>query len=321
MTLRNTLRLATTPAKRSLKTLMLAGALAIALPSAARAQCGPGDTGACDDGRACTTNDHCEEGLCAGELPAVPASCDWAIVHGNETHDSSTRAANDTTIGGSICGQAIRIQHGTTIDGDVVSTMASSVRIASEVAVSGRVLFPSLQTPMEAGSMLGDCDEAIAGVVPTIKALDSKAFPFTTDAGNVKIASHGDFTITATDTLNVIDFSSLVADDGATITLDGNAIPNATFVLRVNRKLYLHYGSSIVLAGGAAPERVILYGREECRFGREVVGAGTVFCPYDSIRLGQSSQWTGALVGGGDRIELREHVEIIHVPSEVPLLD
>jgi hypothetical protein len=259
------------------------------------------------------------DGECVGRAPAVPAACDWAVVGGNASDDARERAGYRSVIEGSICGQALRIDGGATIDGDVVTTAStgSGIRFGRGTAINGDVV--TGDSGIVTNPLVDDCREAIDSVKPTITTLDSVAFRSTSDQGNVSIPSHGDLTLVATRKLNVLDFSSLVAGDWSTITLDGNSIPDVTFVLRVNRKLYLHFHSSILLAGGAAPERVILYGREECRIGQAVQGAGTVFCPYDSLTLDRDSRWTGAIVGGGDRIELRHDVELTHVPSGIPI--
>jgi hypothetical protein len=134
---------------------------------------------------------------------------------------------------------------------------------------------------------------------------------------DLTVPNRGNHTLLATAQLNVIDFGNLVANDWSTITLDGNSIPGVVFVLRVNRKLLLEFHSSIVLTGGASAERVIVYGREECKIGQNVVGAGTVFCPYDTLKVDHNTVWEGAMVSGGDRIELRHHVELTHVALEV----
>ena len=110
------------------------------------------------------------------------------------------------------------------------------------------------------------------------------------------------------------------ADGNSTITLDGAGIEGVTFVLRVEGKFTMKASSSIVLTNGAEPQRVIVFGKDDCRFARDVTGAGSVFCPNDSIKMDAGTRWTGAIVGGGDRIDLRHHVEITHVPSEVPAL-
>ncbi len=301
-------------AGRRLRRIAVAALLAASCPGLASAACAPGDTGPCDDGRACTTEDRCVSGECVGRTPAVPAACDWAVVGGNASEDARERAGYRSVIGGSICGQALRIDSGATIGGDVVTTASSGsgIRFGRGASVNGDVVTGD-------AALVDDCREAIDSVKPTITTLDSVAFRSTADEGNVSIPSHADYTLVATKKLNVLDFSSLVAGDWSTITLDGNSIPDVTFVLRVNRKLYLHFHSMLLLAGGAVPERVILYGREECRIGQAVQGAGTVFCPYDSLTVDRETTWTGAMVGGGDRIELRHDVELTHVPSGIPI--
>jgi hypothetical protein len=312
-----TLQRNTTTSTRSLNRLLLAAILALALPGIAGADCAPGSTAPCDDGRACTTNDRCVDEVCVGAAPAVTAACDWAVVSINAS-GSRTRVAHDASIDGSVCGQRITID-GASVAGNVVTTTPSgaAIDLRSDASVGGSTVNPTRSDPGEPGTILGDCQDA-AGSVATATAAFTSAFRSSMTAGKVAVAHHGDLTLTATGAVNVIDFDSLVVNESATITIDAGEFPDATFVLRVSGKLSMKAGSSIVLAGGAAPERVILFGQKDCRFARNVTGAGTVFCPHDSIRMDSDTRWTGAIVGGGDRIDLRHHVDLTHVPSEVP---
>jgi hypothetical protein len=281
-------------ATRSLGTLLLTATLAAGLPAHVQAECAT-DT-------------------------ALPATCDWAVVSANPS-GSRTRVAHDAVIDGSICGQNITID-GATVGGDVVTTMpsAASIVLKAEASVGGSVVNPTRSDPIEPGTALGDCAEAADQLGPSTVGLDSSALRSTEAAGDVRIAYHGNLTLTATGPINVIDFGNLTVEESGTITLDGGAIPGVTFVLRVDGRLTMKTASSIVLASGAAPERVILFGKDDCRFARDVTGEGSVFCPNASIRMDAGTRWTGAIVGGGDRIDLRHHVEITHVASEVPAL-
>jgi hypothetical protein len=281
-------------ATRSFGTLLLAAALAGGLPVHAQADC--------------------------STQTALPATCDWAVVSANPS-GSRTRVAHDVVVDGSICGQRITID-GASVSGDVVTTVASaaSVVLKSDASVAGSVVNPTRTHPIEPGTLLGDCAEAAGGFAPSTAGLAASVFRSTESAGDVSIENHGNLTLTATGPINVIDFGRLTVHESGTITLDGDSIPGATFVLRVDGKLTMKTASSIVLAGGAAPERVILFGQDDCRFARDVTGAGSVFCPNASIKMDAGTRWTGAIVGGGDKIDLRHHVEITHVPSEVPAL-
>lgn len=251
---------------------------------------------------------------------ALPATCEWAVVSANAS-GGKTRVAHDVIIDGSICGQRITID-GAAVDGDVVTTVPSgaSVTLKSEPSITGVVVNPTRSNPIEPGTVLGDCADAAAQLGPSTAGLDSPAFRSTEAAGDMNIENHGNLTLTATGPVNVIDFGRLTVEESATITLDGAGIPGVTFVLRVDGRLAMKYDSSIVLANGAAPERVILFGKDDCRFARDVSGAGSVFCPNDSIRMDAGARWIGAIVSGGNRIDLRHHVEITHVPSEIPAL-
>jgi hypothetical protein len=313
-----TLQFDTTASTRSLNRLLMAAMLALAVPGVAGADCAPGSSAPCDDGRACTTTDRCIDGACVGVAPAVPATCDWAVVSINPS-GSRTRVAHHASIDGSVCGQRITIS-GASVAGNVATTTPSGavIDLRSEASVGGTVVNPTRSEPGEPGTVLGDCQDAAGSVAPAGAAFTAPAFRSSMTAGKVSVAHHGDLTLTATGPVNVIDFDSLVVNESATITIDAGAFPDATFVLRVSGDLSMKSASSIVLVGGAAPERVILFGQKECRFARNVTGSGTVFCPNDSIRMDSETRWTGAIVGGGDRIDLRHHVEITHVPSEVP---
>jgi hypothetical protein len=274
--------------------LLLATILAGGLPASAQAEC--------------------------ATASALPATCDWAVVNANES-GGKTRVAHDAVIGGSVCGQRITIDDAS-VDGDVVTTVpsAASVTLKSDPSITGSVMNPTRSSPIEPGTILGDCAEAAEQFGPSTAGLDSPMFRSTEAAGDMSIENHGNLTLTANGPVNVIDFGRLTVEESATITIDGAGIPGVTFVLRVDGKLTMKNASSIVLTNGAAPERVILFGKDDCRFARDVTGAGSVFCPNDSIRMDAGTRWIGAVVGGGNRIDLRHHVEITHVPSEVPAL-
>jgi hypothetical protein len=274
--------------------VLLATTLAGGLPAAAQAEC--------------------------SSATALPATCEWAVVSANAS-GGKTRVAHDVVIDGSICGQRITID-GAAVDGDVVTTVPSgaSVTLKSEPSITGVVVNPTRSNPIEPGTILGDCADAAEQLGPSTAGLDAPAFRSTEVAGDVSIENHGNLTLTANGPVNVIDFGRLTVEESATITLDGAGIPGVTFVLRVDGRLAMKSGSSIVLANGAAAERVILFGKDDCRFARDVTGAGSVFCPNASIRMDAGTRWVGAVVGGGSRIDLRHHVEITHVPSEVPAL-
>lgn len=315
--------------------------------------CAPGDSGPCDDGRDCTSDDRCSDGECAGKESVIPATCHWAMVDGDASGTARTRARNQVNITGSICGQSIRVDGGAAITGNVVTTAASgrgvmfgpAASVDGDIVTAGasingtsrRVRLPGVEeTEVPGGTSMvqdgntgldldatgpnplaEDCQDAIDSIKPSTTLLDSTAFRSTDSMSDLTVPNRGQRTLLATRQINVIDFRNLTANDWSTITLDGNSIPGVVFVLRVNRKLSLEFHSSIVLTGGATAERVVLYGRQECRIGQNVTGAGTVFCPYDTLKVGHSTVWEGAMVSGGDRIELRHHVELNHTALEV----
>jgi len=315
--------------------------------------CAPGDTGACDDGRACTSDDRCSDGACVGKESVIPATCNWALVDGDASGTARTRARNQVSITGSICGQAIRVDGGADITGNVVTTAVSGrgvmfgpgASVDGDIVTAGasingssrRVRLPGVEETEVVGGtsmvqdgdtsldldatgpnpLADDCQDAIDSIKPSTTLLDSTAFRSTDSRSDFTVPNRGNRTLIATRQVNVIDFRNLTANDWSTITLDGNSIPGVVFLLRVNRKLSLEFHSSIVLTGGAAAERVVLYGRQECRIGQNVTGAGTVFCPYDTLKVGHSTTWEGAMISGGDRIELRHRVQLNHVPLEV----
>jgi len=114
----------------------------------------------------------------------------------------------------------------------------------------------------------------------------------------------------------VFDFSRLLSGTDATLTLDGAGNAGSVFVLRVQKKLNLRLRSKIVLSGATVAGNVILYSQAKCRFGNEVTGVGTVFCPNGKLILNPRTQWQGALVGGRRRVELRDSGTLTHVPLQ-----
>lgn len=162
---------------------------------------------------------------------------------------------------------------------------------------------------------VGECQDAIDSIASsTLDLDDDNNLPTAAEYGKQHIKSGGSLTLDATAAVNVFDFDRLTTGKNTTITLNGNSIPDATFILRVSGKIYVRLGSSIVLTNGATPERVIIYGRDLCKFGKLVNGGGTVFCPAGKLKVDQNSVWGGSLISGSRRVDLRHQVNLTHVP-------
>ncbi|MBI5504059.1 MAG: DUF3494 domain-containing protein, partial [Deltaproteobacteria bacterium] len=312
--------------------------------------CTPDDGASCTDGDICTIGDTCSGGTCDGNAVVIPAACNWVMV-GDINVQSRTRGQSQVT--GHVCGGRVRLGEFTTTNGDAVATLASGVgiQISSHAAVSGDivtggssvrgkprlVLLPGLATDVVAGgttavqsgdpdaiydtlgtnARVGDCATAQGDVAAGDSLLS--LLPPGPDLGDTFIAANGSLTLTATNPggLNVFDFRKLLSGMDATLTLDGAGNAGSVFVLRVSKKLDLRLRSKIVLAGGTVAGNVILYSQAKCRFGNEVVGVGTVFCPAGKLILNARTQWQGALVGGRGRVELRDSGILTHVPLQV----
>jgi len=284
---------------------------------------------------------------------AVPAACEWATVAGDGDTSAQALLRGDVTVLGSVCGGSAHLREWAYVYGNVVVTASSGraslfgpaatvtgniVTGGAPIAGSpGRSKLPGMDTDtVAAGDCLSqrdvpgrlldatgqnpltlDCQDAIDSIPSSATVLDSTAFGSTDDQGSLAIPDRGTVTIMATKTVNVIDFVRLVAGKRAVLTLDGNSIPNAVFVLRVNKETYFHPLSRIELKGGARPERVIVYGRGDCKIGRHAVGSGTLFCPYSSVRVAENVTWRGAFISGNDGIDVRRLSYLSHVPLEV----
>ncbi len=164
---------------------------------------------------------------------------------------------------------------------------------------------------------VGDCADSQGDVAAGDALL--AGLPTGTDLGDTSVAAGGSLTLTATNPggLNVFDFKRLLSARDVTITLDGGGDAGSVFVIRVQKKLDLRLRSKIVLAGATVAGNVIIYSEAKCRFGEEVTGVGTVFCPHAKLILEERTNWQGALVGGRGRVELRDSGTLIHVPLQV----
>ncbi len=312
--------------------------------------CTPDDGASCDDGDLCTVGDSCSAGTCGGNAVVLPAACRWVMV-GDTKVQSRTRGQSSVT--GDICGGRVRIGEFTTNSGDAVATLDNGVgiQISSHAVVAGNIIsggssvrgkprlvrLPGLDTDVVAGgttaartdfpakyydtlgtnSRVDDCAEAQGDVSAGDSLL--AGLPAGTNLGDTVIPAGGALTLTASNPggLNVFDFRTLLSARDVTLTLDAAGNPGSVFVLRVQKKLDMRLRSKIVLAGGALPGKVILYSQAKCRFGLEVSGVGTVFCPKGKLILEPRTQWQGALVGGRGRVELRDSGVLVHMPLQI----
>ncbi|MFN2375970.1 MAG: DUF4215 domain-containing protein [Candidatus Binatia bacterium] len=308
----------------------------------------------CDDGNDCSLGDQCSGGVCGGGPPIIPAACDWVMVAGSPTRPAQSRARGSGSVTGDICGQTTSIGDSVVVNGDIVATATSGkgsrfgslVSVVGDIITGGAsingkpkgVLLPGLLTDVVPGGTatvqigaptrdlntdgtslqsierVGECQDAIDSIVPSTAILDGNDLPMAAEFGKQHIKSGGNLDLDASGAVNVFDFERLTTGKNTTITLNGNSIPDVTFILRVDRKIFVRLGSSIVLTNGATPERVIIYGRDLCKFGRLVTGGGTVFCPAGKLKLDQNSVWDGSLISGRRRVDLRHQVTLTHVP-------
>jgi len=312
--------------------------------------CTHDDGATCDDGDVCTVGDTCSAGSCAGDAVVLQSACRWVMV-GDAGVQSRTRG--ETLVTGHICGERARIGEFSLTTGDVVATRASGtgIQISGHAAVTGDIvtdgsgvsgkptftLLPGLATDVVAGgstavqsgdpsaiydttgtdSRIDDCLDAQADIASGKSLLN--ALPPGTDLGDTTVPAGSSLTLTATNPggLNVFDFRSLATFTDATLVLDGNGNPGTIFVLRVQKRLDLRLRSKVVLAGGTTAGNVILYSQAKCRFGLEMDGAGTVFCPNGKLIMNARATWKGALIGGRGRVELRDSGVLTHVPLQV----
>ncbi|HYC57162.1 MAG TPA: ice-binding family protein [Candidatus Binatia bacterium] len=310
--------------------------------------CTPQNAVACDDGEVCTLGDTCQTGTCVGEGVLVPAACEWVMVGGDPDKNVQSRVRGNASVTGDICGDTDRIGDSTDIDGDIVSvaTSGKGITFAAAATVSGDVitdgasvvgkprgtLLPGLNTDEVPGGTTAngnpspdydttgnsprveDCDDAQSDVDSGAAAAD--ALPATEDRGDVKVKGNQTLVINATvpGGLNVIDFERLLTGNNATIELNGGGNPNTIFVLRIEKKFDVRFQSQILLTNGTQPSHVLFVGHGKCKIGEEVVGAGTIICPDGKLSLEERVQWSGAILGGRKRVQLRDSGELIHAP-------
>jgi len=321
-----------------------------AAPPQAGSLCTPDDGTKCDDGDPCTVADTCSSGACNGNEVLIPAACRWVIVGGANVQ---SRTRGQTQVDGDICGGRVRIGEFSTTNGDAVATLDTGVSmlISGHASISGDIitgggsvrgkprltLLPGLATDVLAGgttatqsgdptcdydtqgtdARVGTCADAQADIPSANTMLTS--LPAGTNLADTLIPANGTLTLTATNPggLNVFDFRTLVSATDGKITLDGAGDPATVFVLHVQKKLDLRLRTKLLLSNGTLPGNVILYSQAKCRFGLEMEGAGTVFCPNSRLQVQANSQWEGALVGGRGRVDLRDSSTLIHAPLQI----
>ncbi|HYB98886.1 MAG TPA: choice-of-anchor L domain-containing protein [Candidatus Limnocylindrales bacterium] len=318
--------------------------------------CAPSVGASCDDGDLCTVGDSCGNGgTCGGDAVIIPAACRWVMVGGDPTRRVRARTRGQTEVAGDICGEETIIGETSTTTGDVVGMFATgnAVRIGPAAAISGDVvtaggavkgkpsgsILPDVAVDEIAGgatvakgagvydttgshAQVAACNDAQADIDTAAALLD--ALPSTTDLGNVHISGGSSLTLAPGTTpgvvaggLNVIDIERFTSGNEADLILDGGGNADTVYVVRVAKKFDLHFRGGLLLANGQQASKVIVYGKNKCKFGEEVTGSGTVICPEGKLLMEERTTWTGALLGGKQIVQLRDSGNLTHVPLQV----
>ena len=326
-----------------------------ALGGSGPSNCEPDDGQSCDDGDECTVSDGCSAGACTGEEVLIPAACKWAVVGGDPSKDVRARTRAHAEVVGRICGDeifigeeaesneivgmrttgnAIRISRAPVIAGDVVTDGGGVLGkpngvplpgLATDTVAGGAVVFKDMTSNYDTTgnhALTDECNDAQADIDVAVPLLDG--LPPTADLGNVQIGGQGSLTIApgspagvTAGGVNVIDIGRFRTGNNVTVTLDGGGNPDTVYILRVNKKFDLHFQGDLVLTNGQSAANVIIYGRSTCKFGEETTGGGTVICPEGKLFLEERATWNGALLGGKQRIEVRDSAILTHVPLQV----
>ncbi len=317
--------------------------------------CVPDNGASCDDGDECTVNDGCSAGTCVGEGVLIPAACKWAVVAGDPARKVRARTRGRAEVVGRICGEevfigelsetreivgmlatgnAIRISRAPVITGDI-ATGGGAVfgkpngtplpGLAVDTVAGGAVVVKDMTSNYDTTgthALVAECNAAQADIDIAVPLLDG--LPSTANLGNVQIGGNGSLTLApgspagvTAGGLNVIDIGRFRTGNNVTVTLDGGGNPGTVYILRVNRKFDLHFKGDIVLTNGQTAGNVIIYGRNKCKFGEETTGGGTVICPEGKLFLEERATWNGALLGGKQRVEIRDSSLLTHVPLQI----
>ena len=317
--------------------------------------CEPDNGASCDDGDECTVNDGCSAGACVGEGVLIPAACKWAVVAGDPAKKVRARTRAHAEVVGRICGEevfigelsetreivgmlatgnAIRISRAPVITGDIVTGGGAVFGkpngtplpgLAVDTVAGGTVVVKDMTSNYDttgAHALVAECNAAQADIDIAVPLLDG--LTSTADLGNVQIGGNGSLTIApgspagvTAGGLNVIDIGRFRTGNNVTVTLDGGGNADTVYILRVDKKFDLHFKGDIVLTNGQTAGNVIIYGRNKCKFGEETTGGGTVICPEGKLFLEERATWDGALLGGKQRVEVRDSALLTHVPLSI----
>ncbi|HYC55762.1 MAG TPA: choice-of-anchor L domain-containing protein [Candidatus Binatia bacterium] len=318
--------------------------------------CAPDVGASCDDGDLCTVGDSCGNGgTCGGDAVIIPAACRWVMVGGDPSRRVRARTRGQTEVTGDICGEETVIGETSTTDGDVVGMYAigNGVRIGPAASISGDVvtaggavkgkpagsILPETTVDFVAGNtslpkggdvydttgthaQVAACNQAQDEIDSSAALLD--ALPSSATLGNVHIEGGSSLTLAPGITpgvvagaLNVIDIDRFTSGNEVDLILDGGGNPDTVYVLRVAKKLDLHFRGGLLITGDQQASKVIVYGKNKCKFGEEVTGSGTVICPEGKLLMEERASWTGALLGGKQIVQLRDSGVLTHVPLQV----
>ncbi|HXC49543.1 MAG TPA: hypothetical protein VN634_01545, partial [Candidatus Limnocylindrales bacterium] len=233
-------------------------------------------------------------------------------------------------VGQGVKGFAIKFSVGADVLGDI-ATGGAGVRVGQVGNIPGtelkQILFGQIVEKLDADlqgtgtyidttsehPLVDVCDDdqdKLANAVPLIDAL-----PADVSGTKYRVKPGGLATIDATGMgTGVFSYTSVKISGRAQIRLVGG--PMDVLIIRSAGDIKIGKGANISLSGGIVPENVLFYGKgRRCKTGRQVIGAGTWFCPAArKFQIGTGAEWTGTWLGGVKDVRIRRRAQLSYAP-------
>jgi hypothetical protein len=238
---------------------------------------GPLQCTACDDGNGSTHNDHCFDGVCAGNMgpTSFAANVTRFSVLGVDATSVQFNGGSPTTVVGDACSLGATIGKNSSLGGKLIATRKSGTAaqflgggsVATGIFTGGGSIskgVPPVTSPIfdtSNGPEVSSCKKAastVAGVAKTIA--DPAAACTTNPLANIVIPLGGSDTINVTaGQLNIIRLTNLDVGMNAVLTIDANlSDPTTSVVINVDGIMRVRRAGKIIAGMGLTPRQVLI---------------------------------------------------------------
>jgi len=311
-------------------------------------------SGPCDDENACTRDDQCANGVCAGSAPVLADMCPWTVLMREDPEIDTCKLGLGSLVEGDVCGGIVVVRGQAGVDGNVVSGKdvgPKVLRLALSTIVTEDIVSDGAGAKAKPGqSKLPYTLPPVQSLAPgSMQAKDDASGFYDLTGGHPLaadcVAARGAFAAAATymdalpqtaalpkitpdvppppivaplpGELNVIDIPRVKTPGGATVELDGGGSSSTVMVVRVAGRLTLRAHNTISLVGGLRPENVLIYTKgRRCVFGDVVDGVGTLLCVNGRLKVGHRVTWTGALYGAARVLKVGDNDMVDYLPFQ-----